>query len=145
MDMRRDMRRMEGAMNPLQSSAIYILTMAQIIELLGGLIIAGYVVAALGALLRYRPSGIERARHLIATGAIAGLNLKVAATLLKTLELHTWSQLGIFAAIFALRVLLKQVFAAEGHDVRAAAEASAHIASSSSAATSGDQAPSTST
>ncbi len=51
MDMRRDMRRMEGAMNPLQSSAIYILTMAQIIELLGGLIISGYVVAALGALL----------------------------------------------------------------------------------------------
>ncbi|HEX8994668.1 MAG TPA: DUF1622 domain-containing protein [Ktedonobacterales bacterium] len=86
---------------------------------------------------------------MIATGAIAGLNLKVAATLLKTLGLHTWSQLGVFAVIFALRILLKQVFAAEGRDVRAAAEAGAHvahitnIASSAPAAASGNQAPST--
>jgi uncharacterized membrane protein len=110
-------------MNLPASSGAFILTLAQIIELLGGLLIAVYVTGALGMLVWYRATGIERARQLIATGAIAALDFKVAATLLKTIELHTWSQVGIFVVILALRVLLKQVFMAERRDARAAEEA----------------------
>ncbi len=97
---------------PLSSADLILLT-AQAIELLGSLLIASYVVRALALLLWQRAAAIERARHLIATGALAGLGFKVAATLHKTLQLRSWSQVGMFAAIVALRLLLKQVFAAE--------------------------------
>lgn len=101
-------------------AAAFIGTLAQLIELAGSLLIAGYVVVALWALLRRRAAGIPRARRLVASGAIAGLDFKLAAALLKTLQLHTWSQLGMFAAILALRILLKRVFSAEARGPRAA-------------------------
>ncbi len=81
---------------------------AAIIEFAGALIIVGYVVAAIVTLLR--GGTIAHARLLVADGAIAGLNFKLAGTLLKTIQLHTLQQILIFAAIFALRTILKRVF-----------------------------------
>ncbi len=81
---------------------------ASTIEFIGALLISGYVLAALVTLLRTK--NILAARLLVADGAIAGLGFKLAGTLLKTIELHTWQQILMFAAIFALRTVLKRLF-----------------------------------
>ena len=86
-----------------------ITTAALLIEAVGSVYVLGYVVAALWTLAR-RPHNLSAARLLIADGALNGLNFKVAATLLKTLELQTWQQIALFAAIFALRTVLKRFF-----------------------------------
>jgi len=80
---------------------------AAAIELVGGLIIVGYVVVALWAVARRAP---ERARLLVAEGVIAGLSFKLAGTLLKTILIHSWEQLAMFVAIFVLRFVLKRFF-----------------------------------
>ncbi|WP_216320719.1 DUF1622 domain-containing protein [Deinococcus aestuarii] len=86
-------------------------TLALLVELAGSLYLLGYVGAALLALLRGPPaSRLEHARLLIADGVIASLSFKVAATLLKILEVQTWNQIGLFAATLALRTLLKRFF-----------------------------------
>jgi uncharacterized membrane protein len=84
---------------------------AALIELAGALIIAAYAVRAGYSLLR--GASIEYARLVVANGALAGLNFKVAATLLKTLDLQSWQQISMFAAIFALRFILKRAFQAD--------------------------------
>ena len=87
-----------------------------VIEFIGALIIVGYVVAALVSLFRTR--NIVQARLLIAEGAIMGLSFKLAGTLLKTIELHTWEQILLFVAIFALRTVLKRLFTWEQSRLR---------------------------
>lgn len=91
-----------------------------LLDLVGGLLVAGYVVA--GVVTLVRTGSITQARLRVAEGAILGLSLKTAATLLKTLELHTWEQIGLFAVVFGLRTLLKQLFVWESG--RLAGEAS---------------------
>ena len=81
---------------------------AATIELIGGLIIVGYVAAALWVVARWRSP--VRARLLVAEGVIAGLSFKLAGTLLKTILIHSWEQLAMFAAIFVLRLVLKRFF-----------------------------------
>lgn len=82
--------------------------MIYIIEFVGALLIVGYVVAASWVLLREK--NIPKARLVVAEGAIMGLSFKLAGTLLKTIELHTWGQILVFIVIFALRTLLKRLF-----------------------------------
>ena len=50
---------------------------------------------------------------LLADKAVFALGFKTSASLLKTLELGTWRQIGAFAAVFALRTVLKRAFAAD--------------------------------
>ncbi len=87
------------------------------VDLVGSALLAGYALAALAALARGR--GVRAARLLVAEGAVAALSFKVAGALLKTIELHSWEQIGMFAAVLALRVLLKRLFAWEGQHLRA--------------------------
>lgn len=89
---------------------------ALLIELVGSLLIAGYCVAAMVALVRRRDR--RAVQFLVAEGALTGLSFKLGATLLKTMLLVSWSQVGIFACVLALRTLLKRVFAAERSDGR---------------------------
>lgn len=84
---------------------------ASIIEFIGALIIVGYILAALYAIVRGRR--IIDAQQIVADGAIAGLNFKLAGTLLKAIVVHSWQQILMFAAIFALRTILKRLFAWE--------------------------------
>ena len=79
-----------------------------LIDLVGGLFVAGYVLAAVVTLVR--TGAVSQARLLVAEGAVLGLSFKTAGTLLKTLEIHTWEQIGTFEAVLALRVVLKQLF-----------------------------------
>ncbi len=48
-------------------------------------------------------------RLLVIQGALWGLSLKTAASLLKTIEIRTWEQIAAFTAILALRTLVKRV------------------------------------
>ena len=91
---------------------------ALLIELVGSVLIAGYCVAAMVALARGR--GRRAAQFLVAEGALTGLSFKLCATLLKTMLLVSWSQVGIFACVLALRTILKRVFVAErsGESIR---------------------------
>ena len=79
-----------------------------LIEFAGALIIVAYVIAAIISLFLKR--NITRARLIVADGIITGLSFKLAGTLLKTIQLRTWQQILIFAAILALRTLLKRFF-----------------------------------
>jgi uncharacterized membrane protein len=80
-----------------------------VIEFVGALIIAGYMAAAVVSLVRVQ--NIDQARLLIAEGVITSLSFKLAATLLKTILLQSWEQILMFTAIFAIRTLLKHLFA----------------------------------
>lgn len=82
-----------------------------LIQLIGGLVVAYHTLVALNFILRRQ--GSDRARIVIADGVLAALGFMVAGTLLNTLALQTWVQIRAFALIFALRTMLKQVFASE--------------------------------
>lgn len=87
------------------------------VELVTNLVMFGYVLAALLALLR--GGGMSRARLLVVDGILFALNFKVVATLLRTVEITTWNQIGLFAAVFVLRTLLKRVVNWERREMRA--------------------------
>ena len=85
------------------------LLIAATIDFLGALIIVAHAVRAVGLVLRERQA-IDRAKLLVAHGALTGLDCKLAATLLKTMTLLDWHQIGMFAALYAIRFLIKQAF-----------------------------------
>ncbi len=81
---------------------------AAVVEIVGALFIFAYSMSALVVVVQTRsPSA---ARLVLIEGALIGLSIKVGATLLKTIELHTWQQIAIFAAIFTIRTMLKNIF-----------------------------------
>lgn len=98
-----------------------------LIDLIGGLLVAAYVLAAVLTLLR--SGALAHARLLVAEGAVLGLSFKTAGTLLKTLELHTWQQIGMFGAILTLRVILKRLFVWEKVRVERTREMAARMQS----------------
>jgi len=89
-----------------------------LIDLVAAVVVAGYVAATMVKLAR--GGGVDQARLLVAEGAVLGLSFKVAATLLRTLEIHSWDQILMFAAIFAMRTVLKQLFLWEQQHVQPA-------------------------
>jgi len=68
-----------------------------------------------------RGQGLAAARLLVIQGSLWGLSLKTAASLLKTIELHSWEQIGAFMAILALRTLVKRVMTWEETRLRGSA------------------------
>ncbi|MDX7954008.1 DUF1622 domain-containing protein [Lichenihabitans sp. Uapishka_5] len=93
---------------------------AVLIEFGGSLFVVAGCMRALGALVLSRAThaGIVRCRLLVADGVIAALGFKTAATLLKTIELQTWNAILSFAAIFALRTVVKRFLVWEEHRLR---------------------------
>ena len=94
---------------------------AVLIEFGGSLIVALGCVRGLVTLARCWGSrrGMIRARLLVADSVIAALGLKMAATLLKTIELQTWNAILVFATTLALRTLVKRVLVWEEGRLRA--------------------------
>ena len=74
---------------------------AVLIEAAGSALLAGFVAAACGVLLR--GGAPERARLLVAEGAVLALSFMTGATLLKTFDLPSWDRIAAFAAILAFR------------------------------------------
>lgn len=87
-----------------------------LIELAGSLIIVSYCFSALVRLVRTRDP--VPVRLLVIEGALWGLSLKTAASLLKTIEIQNWNQIGAFAAILALRTIVKRVMTWEERHLR---------------------------
>jgi uncharacterized membrane protein len=93
-------------------------TWVVLIQFGAALLISGYAAAAIGALVRTRE--IDRARLIMADGVIAGLSLLVVGALLRMITLESWEDIGLFAAIFGMRTLLKRLFVWEEARLRRA-------------------------
>jgi uncharacterized membrane protein len=78
---------------------------AAAIEFVGALVVVLSVIRAFGHIRLP-----QQARLIVAEGAIMGLSFKVAATLLKTVELKSWNQIAMFTAILGLRTMIKAEF-----------------------------------
>lgn len=96
---------------PVSEQQNLIVGAARLIEVAGSLVIAWYVLQACRAALR--PRGDIAARLLVADGVLAALGFMLAATLLKTLALRSWHQIGMFTFVLVFRTLLKHVFVSE--------------------------------
>jgi hypothetical protein len=81
------------------------------IDSASALVIFGYCVTAFIKAVRSGSAG--EAHVLVAKGALLGMGIKLVGACLKTMELQTWNQIGLFLAIFALRAILKRIFQAE--------------------------------
>lgn len=86
---------------------------AALIEAAGALGIVGCCMAAVVSLVLHRSPG--RAQALVIEGSLWGLGLKTSASLLKALVVHDWNGILAFAAILALRTVLKRLFTWEQH------------------------------
>jgi uncharacterized membrane protein len=89
--------------------------LAGLIEALGGLVVGWAMLRALaaGGSLRFSNAGLRSMRQELAGGVLAALGLMTAATLLKRVVLASWSAIGMFAVVLALRTLVKRALAAE--------------------------------
>lgn len=87
----------------------YVAFLALCIEMAGTIIIAAGCLRGLASLVQggATRSALRECRLLVADGILAGLAFKVAAALLKTIELRSWGQIAAFAAVLALRSFLK--------------------------------------
>ncbi len=104
-------------LSPPRGDPLRIVSWTPVIEMVGALVICAFVLAAVVAVLRRR--SIASARLLVADGVILGLSFKLAATLLRTIELHTWKQLLVFTAILSIRLFVKRLFLWERGRLRA--------------------------
>ncbi len=88
------------------------------IEVAGTPRIAGWCAAAVVSPVLH--SILGRAQALMIEGSLWGLGPKTAASLLKTLVVHDWNGILAFAAILALRTVLKRLFIWEQQRIGAA-------------------------
>ena len=94
--------------------------LARVIEFVGALVIAAAMLRAVIAMAGgWSDAALNRARLLLANGVVGALGLMTAATLLKTITLASWSAIGMFAVVLALRTLVKRALAAEVERSRA--------------------------
>ncbi len=91
--------------------ARYIAIAATLIALAAAVVVAYHTIWALWLIGCRRPS--DAARLVIARGVLAALAFMVAATLMNTVALQTWTQIRMFAFVLLLRTLLKWVFERE--------------------------------
>ena len=87
------------------------------IQLFAAVVIVIHLAGALAAI--GRTGSIARARLTAADGVITGLGLITASTLLRTIELRTWSQIVLFTVVLTLRTLLKRLFSWERNRILA--------------------------
>ncbi len=96
-------------------------TWALLIEAAGAILIGAYTTAGFAVLFYTRDQ--HRVRDLVAEGSLNALAFLLCATLLKTLILRSWKEIGMFAGVFLLRTVLKRVFQAEVRTWRSGAAA----------------------
>ena len=96
-------------MNHLETSIVNAFCLA--IDSASALIILGY--CAIAFITAVRSGSPAEAHGLVARGALLGMSIKLVGTCLKTIQLQTWNQIGLFLVIFALRFILKRIFLAE--------------------------------
>ncbi len=95
----------------MSNFALWTQAASVLLSLAAALVVADHTGWALVTLLGGR--GSDRARAIIADGVLAALAFSMAGTLLAALALDGWRSIGMFCFVFALRTLLKRVFAFE--------------------------------
>jgi uncharacterized membrane protein len=95
-------------------------TSAAMIDAIAACMVAFYAFRSLRAAIA---RDTVRARLLMADGVVGALTLSVAASLLKTIGLHSWHQIGMFAFVLAFRTAMKHVFALERRMIEASLSA----------------------
>jgi uncharacterized membrane protein len=81
---------------------------ARAIQAVAALVLSGYVLSALVALV---PDGdVRRARLVLTEGVLVVLGLMVPATVLRTLAVRSWDHILALAFVLGLRILLKKLF-----------------------------------
>jgi hypothetical protein len=96
-------------LNHLETSVANAFCLA--IDSVSALVILAY--CAIAFITAVRSGSPAEAHSLVARGALLGMSIKLVGTCLKTIQLQTWNQIGLFLVIFALRVILKRIFQAE--------------------------------
>lgn len=96
-------------MHHLEASIVNVFCLA--VDSISALVIVGYCVVAFVTGIYLRSP--TQPHNLVAKGALLGMSIKLVGALLKTIQLQTWNQIGLFLAIFALRMILKQFFVME--------------------------------
>jgi hypothetical protein len=86
------------------------LRLALLIDFAGGLVVAACACHGFFLVIMRR---IAEARSAVARGAVAGLSFKTAGTVLAFLGLRSWNAIASFAAILAMRLVLKRIFIVE--------------------------------
>ncbi|MEZ0324748.1 MAG: DUF1622 domain-containing protein [Fimbriimonas sp.] len=61
--------------------------------------------------------GPDAARRYLANALLFAMSLMLAGTLLKALTLGRWNEIGLFAVIFCLRLLIKAALKADTNAV----------------------------
>ena len=81
------------------------------LELATALLLTGYVLMSLAALVRtWDPDAV---RPRLAEGILLALSVLAAGVVLKTIMLTSWEHMAWFAVVVAFRTLLKHVFTFE--------------------------------
>src|SRR5690349_8160546 len=85
-----------------------------IIDFTGSLVVVLFCIHALSKLILSKFELDKTMRQILARGATFGLTFKSAAALLNVIELRSWNEIFVFAAIVSLRTLLKLEFQWQG-------------------------------
>lgn len=98
-----------------------ILQLARLIEGLAAVVVGYALVSGTVRLLggRLSNAALTDSRRQVASLAVSALGLVTAATLLKTVALRGWNAIGLFAAVLALRTLLKYSLSREERSAEA--------------------------
>ena len=84
---------------------------ALVLQFTAGLLLAVYLsVAMVGLVLR---RDLDHARRVVCEGVVATLGLMVPATVLRTLVVREWEEIGALATVLGLRIVLKKFFILE--------------------------------
>jgi hypothetical protein len=81
------------------------------VDFVSAIVIVGYCVAAFVTGVYSRSP--TQPHNLVARGALLGMSMKLVGACVKTIQLQTWNQIGLFLAILALRMILKRSFVME--------------------------------
>lgn len=81
---------------------------AKALQAVAGLLVAGFVGAAMVGPVRRADVG--RARALVADGVLSALALMLPAAVFCALWVRTWDEIGAFAVVLGMRILVKRLF-----------------------------------
>ncbi len=96
-------------MHHLEASIVNAFCLA--VDSISALVIVGYcAVAFVTGVYSRSPT---RPHNLVARGALLGMSIKLVGACVKTIQIQTWNQIGLFLAILALRMILKRFFVME--------------------------------
>ena len=104
----------------MEIKAEYVAIVSRLIELAAAFVVTYHAAWAMAVIVSRRQS--DEVRLVIARGVLAGLGVSMAGTLLKAIGLGSWVEIRMFAFVFALRTLLKQVFKSEERAILARAQ-----------------------